>query len=526
MDPDASPAVEQSFLGRLRRAVTAFPLPDRVVVSWWLMAILGAGLRSITLRESLWLDELHTSWAVKGSCSDVLDRAAEGNQTPVYFWLVWLLVRIVGHSEVVLRMISWIAGSMLIVSAARLTRIWTGSAILSTLTAVLVLLDPHCIYFSREARPYAFLQWLVIGHLLAFTSRWNSGEDKGRWLWILSAIVMFYTHVTSSLVVFAEFVFVGVQRGRKVPHGPHARVWLIDGTAIAGAWMLALPLLRALAERRSNWLAFVREPRSVDLVSLFAWVPYGLVPLILLVIVACTKRSSLRRWNDSQRSYALLTILWYAIPAIMTWFVTKWGVAPLFFRRYLMSSAIAWMMWPASVGVILAKPTMRVGFAVVVLLAAAIVHTGRSDRPYTKHSWEDWRGALAWLEDPDQKTSWPVLLRAGLIEDQNAHVDPRPLYQAYLRFPLDSLYAYRRDVAQATVVPREWSSGERLPWGSIRRAGGCLLLARGDARSLQFLHQNLQSAALRERITLVPQSQFQAGRVVAIAFRASTNEKH
>ena len=57
-----------------------------------LLAILcaGVGIRGWQTTESLWLDELHTGWTVAGTWSDVSDRAAAGNQTPCYFWFIWI----------------------------------------------------------------------------------------------------------------------------------------------------------------------------------------------------------------------------------------------------------------------------------------------------------------------------------------------------------------------------------------------------------------------------------------------------
>jgi 4-amino-4-deoxy-L-arabinose transferase-like glycosyltransferase len=71
---------------------------------------LGAFLRLWQAGESLWIDELHTSWVVSGKLSEVLPRAAMGNQSPLYFWGMWLLVQVTGQSEWTLRLPSLLAG--------------------------------------------------------------------------------------------------------------------------------------------------------------------------------------------------------------------------------------------------------------------------------------------------------------------------------------------------------------------------------------------------------------------------------
>src|SRR5688500_20002269 len=71
---------------------------------------LGAVLRLWQARESLWLDELHTAWCALGTPSQITPRAMAGNQSPLFFWLEWLLVRALGASELVLRLPSLVAG--------------------------------------------------------------------------------------------------------------------------------------------------------------------------------------------------------------------------------------------------------------------------------------------------------------------------------------------------------------------------------------------------------------------------------
>src|SRR4029453_3356644 len=77
-----------------------------------ILVLLGAALRVWRARESLWLDELHTAWCAMGPLSDVVPRATIGNQSPLFFWLEWLLVHILGASELAVRLPSLVAGSL------------------------------------------------------------------------------------------------------------------------------------------------------------------------------------------------------------------------------------------------------------------------------------------------------------------------------------------------------------------------------------------------------------------------------
>src|SRR4051794_14964681 len=105
----------------LRAAVTKF------FADWPLVTAVGIGVVALALRipplgDSLWLDELHTAWCAIGPLDEVASRAALGNQSPVFFGLEWLLVGVVGESEVALRLPSLLAGTLLPLAVFLLAR--------------------------------------------------------------------------------------------------------------------------------------------------------------------------------------------------------------------------------------------------------------------------------------------------------------------------------------------------------------------------------------------------------------------
>src|SRR5262245_35983851 len=159
MPPDERSADSRSLVPRL---LPGNALTQGFASSRWellcLALILGlaAFLRLWQAGESLWIDELHTSWVVSGRFSEVMPRAAMGNQSPLYFWWMWLLVQLTGQSEWTLRLPSLVAGLVLPAAVFFLVRQVSNlskqnSAQVGNLSyaalaaALLVAIDPTCI---------------------------------------------------------------------------------------------------------------------------------------------------------------------------------------------------------------------------------------------------------------------------------------------------------------------------------------------------------------------------------------------
>ena len=117
--------------------------------------LVGAILRFTVACDALWLDELHATWVVDGTLADVVPRAAYGNQAPLYFWLMWPVVKLVGLSELSLRSWSLLAGLCLIGGGSWVTWRFTRSATTAAFVAWIFTLDPTMIFYGTEARPYA-----------------------------------------------------------------------------------------------------------------------------------------------------------------------------------------------------------------------------------------------------------------------------------------------------------------------------------------------------------------------------------
>ena len=110
-----------------------------------LITALAAVLRAWQTNESLWIDELHTSWVVSDDADSIAGRAAVGNQSPLFFYVVKASTFGFGMTELALRLPSLIAGMALVPLVFFACARWTKSTCAGLFAAVVVALEqpPH-----------------------------------------------------------------------------------------------------------------------------------------------------------------------------------------------------------------------------------------------------------------------------------------------------------------------------------------------------------------------------------------------
>ncbi|MDX1946082.1 MAG: glycosyltransferase family 39 protein [Pirellulaceae bacterium] len=426
------------------------------------ICLVGAGLRLWQAGESLWIDELHTAWCALGELREVAPRAALGNQSPLFFWLEWLLVRLLGPSEFTVRLPSLVAGSLLPLALFGLVVRWTKSPWLGVLSAALCAIDRFQIFYATEARPYTLIELLAVVHIgIVAELATSPASRKLRIAFILGAALLFYLHYTAALLVVAEVVYL-VCTAIAAP-GERSPRWRIGMLALdlALVGLLILPAasnLLAIYARRDNWAAFV-EQRSVW--TIFTHLPWGWA--CVMFIAGVVAHRWLRRTALPQP--ALLAVLWLLVPVSLAWFFTATDAARLYFPRYLVASAPAAIVLICLTLHLIPWPRIQVASAslllVYALVSSQIIEQLRWDGRVIGDRNEDWRGAIAYLNQQFEADPHPVLLSSGLIE-ANHWIDSFASDQRdYCLYPLRSLYPVTKDAAPS-LLPRDESLINRI----------------------------------------------------------------
>lgn len=463
--------------------------------------------RLLQARESLWLDELHTAWAATADdWRETARRARDGNHSPLYFWLTAAVTRLLGVSELTVRLPSLIARALLPVALFVVTRRWTGSAWMALLPAWLAAVNPQAIYFGTEARPYALIQLVAVLHVALLVELAQRPTPAKRAGFVFGMALLFHLHYTAGLLLVGELVWLagagwtGADRVRYA-----ARELGIDLLAIAAVATIALPDVQFVYGRRANWNAFIDHP---SLIGGLQVVPWAVTAVALLasawtVRVIWPKKLRMSGPGPFDGALALCTAVVVA-PYLVAWVASATDAARLVHPRYLATTAPAALLMLSVMLARFPQAALRrggaIGLCVWGFFASGIPGEFSSHRRLIAFRTDDWRAAVTRLSAEPDAALVPVLLRSLLIESDDPAAGSNRRLEAYLGFPLNSLYRANLPPGHLIALPR--SAPWHLPADGLRQlstASAAWLVIQADshgADAIAFaLRNTLASAA-------------------------------
>jgi mannosyltransferase len=426
--------------------------------SGWLLLILGMGLVlrcTFLSKESLWLDEVESWWFATD-----LGRAltAERTNPPLYytmlhFWIGWF-----GTSEAGLRSLSIVPGVLsigLIYALAKrlLSRgIALGAALYQSVSS-------FQIYYSQEARTFAWLVFFILGAGLALWNALEAAPGRRRFLYFsgytLLGAVALYSHFITVFFLAGFGLFVLIRRRKHL-------ISFIASSAVAV--LLFLPwlatLLRAAAGNGQNYrrYLFLKLPQAYfsflfgdtlipldgDAVTHIRTTLMHFAPLLLgamssVAVLLPFVWLAWKRWGD-RLEYALVA----AVAPVLLAFLVSFKVM-VFDERYLIAAApFLYIVVAAAIAELLRWRRGRVpawqssvALAAVGLYSVLLLVSLYNYFFNPRFGREQWREAVAYIESQEEGKTFIVF-------------DPKWVHSCYDYYQKRSLpYGSVSDVADS-----------------------------------------------------------------------------
>jgi hypothetical protein len=376
----------------------------------------------IFVHAPLWLDEAGSYWQICAGFSKILSRQGDLS-FPAYSYILWLSTKILGTSEIALRIPSIFAmlGAVYLLYLAARELFERDVAFIAV---ILFCLHPIVTFEAIDARPYAFAV-LATNAAILIALRMRSNDSN--WLaalfglsaaWIVWFHFLFIVILPALVLCFA----VVKTRDRKA-----LRRQL--GVALAAFTLAFLPVIPGLLSMFRTRQTHVYElaPKLVDLVRILA--PGWLLPLICVAIpVALLVSAFATRQRDSQSHlegrHILLCASLGLIPIFILYGVSVGTSIHLFKASHELVAvpgiALCWALVVSRFD----SRIFRLLFCVLLLIATAFQSfnpPGASGRAYYTPKY-----ALEFIQKNASVDNAPVLICSNYIESN------------YAAMPLDS----------------------------------------------------------------------------------------
>ena len=314
---------------------------------------------------SFWRDEAATQSATQRSFTGLI--AMLGHVDVVhgpYYVLMWLEVRLAGHSELALRLPSALAmaaaAALITVTGRRLVSGRAGLAAGLTFAAL-----PAASWFAQDARPFAVET--AAGAAASYFLVRLAEDGGGRWTrcYAASLVVLGLTNLLGLLIIPAHAVTVAAWRGR-YPQPALVRRWLQAATI---ACVALLPLMAAAWGQRGQ-VGWLRPPGAAAVLATGRLV--GSAGLLLAAVVLTGMGLAYaalghRAGADWPVRLPALCLPWLVVPPLTLFAASQ--IQPAYTFRYILFCTPAAALLIGTGLAAAGRVAGPAGLALIVLLA-------------------------------------------------------------------------------------------------------------------------------------------------------------
>jgi mannosyltransferase len=401
---------------------------------WLILSIvvfIAVLLRLPNLTESIWFDELWSTYYKLGSFRQLAYYGVYDVSPPFHYVFMFGWIRIFGDSELSIRIPALVFGVLSIplayAIAAKYFDRQTG-----LLVALMLSLSPVHIWYSQEARPYSMLIFALLISMLAVE---KLRESKSNLLWlsvyIIAAGASLFSHyfLVFPIVLLTALLFA--------THHPESRRLLIANVLVCTAFTVYLAMKFAMGGFRTS-VAYGRAFTLDEAYQLFFnWFALGnavdpeklgwLVIFIQLIFALLAIRGLYRLFSDrdaTPRAYEV-ALYCFVLPAAL-WFLSFFASGNYIERSALVAMPFFFMIIAAGITAT-RSATLKTCLTTALILtnvAALTSYFWRSDEWTVYKQNVDWRGASTFLHDRSSEASGRTIVLAFSPADELSYYDP------------------------------------------------------------------------------------------------------
>ncbi len=368
---------------------------------------LGGALRVHTLGfDSFWLDETITMhFVLSMSYYELLTKLPEVQpHLPLYYVLLKGWISLFGTEEQAVRLLSACVSTLTIPTIYALGKRLYGFQV-GTIAALLFAINPFQIYFAQEARMYALLAFLTVLSYYSLLRYLRSPTDYNWVVYILTAILLAYTHVYGFFIIAAQFsyylwleyrrvsdfrqyavrvsqVLLPVGIGSIPPAGMIAAKVFVPSTYGSGSQVRHIPAPPNWHDIVTTFVQFVvRVPHFPWNVFVFVGLVIGIFGSLFVPRKVLSTRKAMLLWS------------WLLVPVGIA-IGSSYLVQPVYSAKYLIGCSVALYLLFARGVSLVPRPNVR-----TVLLAVILVSTvAPISYQYTHHQKRQFEGAATFVE--------------------------------------------------------------------------------------------------------------------------------
>jgi uncharacterized membrane protein len=388
-----------------RALYATYALAVAVSISVWFIAV----------RAPLWLDETGSYWQISTGFTGVWFRQFQSMSFPAYSYILWLSTKIIGTSEIALRIPSIFAmlGAVYLLYLAARELFERDIAVIA---AIIFCLHPIVVFAAIDVRPYAFAA-LATNAAIFILLRLRS--SRSTWLAVLfgltAAWTVWFHHLFGVILPALVLCFFVIKTGDR------KTLWRQFGIAFVAFALAFLPVIPGLLNllRVSKSHVFESAPTLMDLAWTFAPRPLPLIFCVTALAVAVITRSNeqvhFQRWQ-------ILLCASLALIPILTLYGVSVGTSIHMFtpRHRLVAIPGIALCWALALSPFRPR-VVRLLFCVAFVAATAYQYYSS---PFSVQHGYTWKYALEYAEKNASVDDAPVLICSDLPESDDA---PMPL---------------------------------------------------------------------------------------------------